>query len=530
MITIRKLSLLATLLYLVMLFFGLISVRAWWFHPQELDTVRSYQEHEIRMVNRQLEQKSEHLLAFVVDYARWDDTYDFIHQALPLNPEHRYVSTNFIADTMVNLDIQHVLLANTEGELRLSMRHILDTVELQRSLPSLEYWLTEQIRSGDPHFAYQPTSFQSIDGQTFILAVAEVLRSDGSGDIRGYLLMARRIDDSFWRALSYGQHLTIKSSINPPADCQPLYVKLPAAQKQHQRCLMDVFDKPSIMLTFDHGDVLPPLFQPTVVGTFVVLALLPSLLFLAFLKVIIQPIVHATNHLRENRREGEFSPIRFRDPFKIKELIELKNSYNAVVIEINRQKTMLLEMSNTDRLTGINNRRSFDEGLLNTWQRLHRHSDGMALVLCDIDYFKRFNDHYGHLAGDDALRRVAKALARCARRADELAARYGGEEFILIIYLRNAEDLDNLRHRLQQAIAELEIVHGFSDVSDYLTVSCGIAWIPSPGNWLQQTEPERWVMAADYALYKAKNEGRNRSVVHTLSCEQDWNFPSQWLQ
>jgi diguanylate cyclase (GGDEF)-like protein len=527
MITIRKLSVLATLLYLVLLFLGFMAVRVWWFYPQELEIVRTYQEHEIRMVNRQLEQKSEHLLAFAVDYARWDDTYEFIQAPLPLNPEHRYVRTNFIADTMINLDIQHVLLANTEGELRLSMRHLLESNEIQRSLPSLEQWLTEQIHSGNPNFAEQPTSFQHIQGETYILAVAAVLRSDGSGDIRGYLLMVRRVDDSFWGALSYGQHLKIEASTNPPANCQPLYNRLEAAQQQHQRCLMDVFGRPSIMLVFDHGSSLPPLFKPTVFGSFVMLALLPSLLFFVFIKAIISPIVHATAHLRDNRRVGEFSPIRFSDPFKIKELIELKNSYNAVVQEINRQKAKLLEMSNTDRLTGIHNRRYFDEALLNTWQRLQRHSDGMALVLCDIDYFKRFNDHYGHIAGDEALRLVAQALANCARRADELAARYGGEEFILIAYVRNRDELLKLQQRIKQVIEQLHISHGFSDASDDLTISAGIAWIPSPERWLEGLQPEGWVQAADQALYEAKNGGRNRSVVRVINSAADCPSVSQ---
>ncbi|GGY35058.1 diguanylate cyclase [Bacterioplanes sanyensis] len=527
MITIRMLSLWATLLYLILLFLGFLAVRIWWFYPQELEIVRTYQEHEIRMIHRQLEQKSEHLLAFAVDYARWDDTYEFVAQDLPMNADHRYVRTNFIVDTMINLDIQHVLLANDQGELRLSMRHLLDSGEIQRSLPSLEQWLTEQIRSGSLHFAAQPTSFQHIDGETYILAVAAVLRSDGSGDIRGYLLMVRRVDDSFWGALSYGQHLKIIASHNPPANCQPLYSRLDAAQQQHQRCLMDVFGRPSIMLTFDHGSSLPPLFKPAVFGSFLVLALLPSLLFFVFLKAIITPIVHATNHLRDNRRQGEFSPIRFSAPFKIKELVELKNSYNAVVQEINRQKSQLLEMSNTDRLTGIHNRRYFDEALLNTWQRLQRHSDGMALVLCDIDYFKRFNDHYGHIAGDEALRLVAQALSNCARRADELTARYGGEEFILITYVRNHEELFNLQQRIKDVIAQLHISHGFSDASDHLTLSAGIAWIPSPDRWLDSLQPQGWVEAADQALYEAKNSGRNRSVVRVINSPADCPAVSQ---
>ncbi|ASP40070.1 hypothetical protein CHH28_15920 [Bacterioplanes sanyensis] len=525
MITIRKMSLLATLLYLVLLFFGLLAVRAWWFYPQELEIVRTHQHHEIAGIARQLEQQANHLLAFATDYAEWDDTYDFLGRNDGLNPSVPYMRTNFVADTFLNLNVQHAILATASGELRISLRHFISSGNLQRSLPSLEQWLTQQIRGQNYQFIAQPASYQHIDGHNYLLAVAPVSRSDGSGDTRGYLLLARTIADTYWGTLSHSDHIRIQANANPPTSCAPIYEHIRAARTIHQRCLQDATGRASIMLTFNHAQSLPPLLKPAVFASFIVIAILPSVLFYVFLKAIINPIVHATQHLRDNRSKGEFSPIRFSDPFHIRELIELKNSYNAVVKEINRQKNQLLEMSNTDRLTGIHNRRSFEEALVNTWQRLHRHSDGMALVLCDIDFFKRFNDHYGHIAGDEALRLVALALASCVRRADELAARYGGEEFILITYLRHQDDLEQLRKRLQQAIANLHIDHGFSDTSDKLTVSAGIAWIPNPGSWLQSHSATDWVQAADHALYKAKNSGRNQSVVHLLSSPEDWNFP-----
>jgi len=162
-------------------------------------------------------------------------------------------------------------------------------------------------------------------------------------------------------------------------------------------------------------------------------------------------------------------------------------------------------LSNTDGLTGIANRRSFDTGLAQEWKRAQRTGSSLALLVIDVDRFKHFNDRYGHLAGDDCLRALGKALGETGRRAGDLVARYGGEEFVVMLPGAKLPDvLERARH-IQQAIRSLAIAHAGTPAA-IVTVSIGVAVrIPSP-----QQPADDLVQRADQALYQAKRNGRNR--------------------
>ena len=166
----------------------------------------------------------------------------------------------------------------------------------------------------------------------------------------------------------------------------------------------------------------------------------------------------------------------------------------------------LAQLSTTDALTGIGNRRHFDERLANEWNRGARQQTPLALLLVDIDHFKLYNDHYGHVAGDHCLRLVAQALACCVRRADEMAARYGGEEFVLLLPGTSLEAARAVAQLCLDGIEALALPHAGSCTASALTVSIGVAsMLPVAG-----ADPSMLVDAADAALYRAKKEGRNQ--------------------
>ena len=162
-------------------------------------------------------------------------------------------------------------------------------------------------------------------------------------------------------------------------------------------------------------------------------------------------------------------------------------------------------LSNTDGLTGIANRRSFDSGLAQEWKRAQRAGNSLALLLIDVDRFKHFNDRYGHLAGDDCLRALGQILAKEGRRTGDLVARYGGEEFVVLLPGTSLPDaLERARHT-QQAVWSLAIEHTGTPAG-IVTVSLGVAvQIPS-----RQQSPDDLLRHADQALYQAKRAGRNR--------------------
>lgn len=166
----------------------------------------------------------------------------------------------------------------------------------------------------------------------------------------------------------------------------------------------------------------------------------------------------------------------------------------------------LEEYSYKDGLTGINNRRMFDSVLEVEWASAQRSRRPLSLILLDIDYFKQFNDHYGHTQGDESLKRVAQALEWAAVRPRDCVARYGGEEFALILPETDGESAKAIAERCRKLISHLRIPHEHSVVAPLLTISLGVGTIlPEAGD-----TPQAFLSEVDRLLYQAKRQGRDR--------------------
>jgi two-component system chemotaxis family response regulator WspR len=169
----------------------------------------------------------------------------------------------------------------------------------------------------------------------------------------------------------------------------------------------------------------------------------------------------------------------------------------------------LLRLSNMDGLTGLNNRRRFDEYASTEWRRALRERVPFGLLLIDVDQFKTYNDANGHLAGDELLRRIAETIRNCCRRPEDLPARYGGDEFAVVLPGIQVNALDTIGERLRQAVQDLKIEHG-SPTTPYVTLSIGGAvTVPTQEDGLLDL-----VAIADRNMYEAKAKGRNKSIVH----------------
>lgn len=216
-------------------------------------------------------------------------------------------------------------------------------------------------------------------------------------------------------------------------------------------------------------------------------------------------IVHSGISIPYNLvREGEVYPLQG--------LQERNNQLETLI----QERTLALEeannkleaLSNTDGLTNIANRRRFDQMLKQEWNRAMRAGTPLALIMLDVDWFKHFNDQYGHLAGDDCLRALAQAIAQAARRAGDLAARYGGEEFVMLLPNTHLEEALEVAQIIQQKIAALAWPHDGS-LHQFVTVSIGISTLRPSSAYL----PEDLVRNADNALYRAKAAGRNNIQI-----------------
>lgn len=173
----------------------------------------------------------------------------------------------------------------------------------------------------------------------------------------------------------------------------------------------------------------------------------------------------------------------------------------------------LQQLASMDGLTGIPNRRTFQETIETEWGRAARDSKPLSLIMMDIDFFKKCNDHYGHQHGDEVLRQVARALSASLKRPADMVARYGGEEFAVLLPETGLDGAVNVAEQLRSAVEALQLKNVKSQVCEWVTVSLGVAsCTPVPGGDDVETETDRLIKRADEALYEAKEQGRNRVV------------------
>jgi diguanylate cyclase (GGDEF)-like protein len=223
-------------------------------------------------------------------------------------------------------------------------------------------------------------------------------------------------------------------------------------------------------------------------------------------------IVEAAHLSLQRSADGIYEPIVVELEDGIYRLLDV---YQLLLAQskIHQMTTQLLEkanrelerLANCDSLTGVANRYRFDEYLNSYWQQHFGSTSLLSLIMCDVDYFKAYNDTYGHQAGDECLRKVATAIRGTVKRPTDLVARYGGEEFAVILPFTSISDAINLAEKIRHSVKALAIPHSNSTAHCGVTISMGVASIlPTP-----QVLPASLIAAADAALYQAKSSGRD---------------------
>lgn len=188
------------------------------------------------------------------------------------------------------------------------------------------------------------------------------------------------------------------------------------------------------------------------------------------------------------------------------DITERKNAESKLHLANRELERLAIE----DGLTKLYNRRRFDEYLSSEWKRRTRTGSPISLIMIDVDYFKKYNDHYGHQTGDSCLRSIAEVIRKCVKRSGDLCARYGGEEFAIIMPETDIAGAIHVAESIRKELMQLQILHECSSVAQYVTISCGVAaMIPKIAN-----KPQELIEKADQSLYSAKQNGRNSVYSH----------------
>lgn len=495
--------------YMALLVAGLLGFRWYVSYPDEIAGQLREQQQAIDSLNAAIILNQQQLVTQTRDYATWDDTWFYVQ-----NRNQAYIDSNFVGDTFDSLNLIGAMIIDSRARNIISWHYDLETGELLQDALDTETEIAlarskQMLTDGG---VYDVTL---LGKQPALVGVSAITRSDGTQADKGWLFFWRPIDQAFLDNLSRITRLEIRPILHARRNLQNIAEPITDTAENHQLCMLDRLGRPEVCMDIRFPNYHPVQFMGT--STWIMLAILavvPTLFFWLIMHLLIAPIRNATLFLESSVRTRSIRNLEVpEDGLQIREIRRLLTAYNQLASTVLEQKSALQQLTRTDALTGIANRRAFDHALERAWFRMNRYQQSMALVLIDIDHFKRFNDSAGHPAGDEVLRQVAEVLANMARRTDEVAARFGGEEFALIVYAHSTLEVESLRRNLHEAIANLAIRHPDSPTSEWITVSAGIAWIRNSGEWLSKTNQEDWLAYADMALYKGKANGRNNSVL-----------------
>ncbi len=482
-------------------------------YPHEMAAVEEHQKRELESLATGLNQSLSQLHSIVRDWAHWDDTYGFIQRPT----QHQdYVEGNLVPGTFEGFNL--VGMGYFDGDLKPVLVRGFDLAEgtwasfdrvltqpLTNLLAANSESLPAQHTNGWMMTKYGPAEF----------ALDYITTSEGDQVPAGYLLFIRLIDDAQLDTLRAITRLGLELEPVEPGHEATGIPRLGSDntyegfRQVRQRVLADPSGNPVAILTITHNPIVIPISMGWDEVLFLLGLILVPMVVMCFVdRVLLQALREASENIEEMVHEKTMKPLP--QKFRARELEQIRQAFNRLIALLQTQQSRLTELSRTDALTGIPNRRAFDWNADSAWRQARRSHQSFLLASLDLDYFKPYNDQLGHPRGDEALRKVGRALEGWTRRSGDFCARLGGEEFAVVLLGLSEDESRRQIEGLCQTIEELDIYHPGSEVAATLTASVGAVFVAEPKGADSDTSLADLVSLADEGLYRAKHEGRNR--------------------
>ena len=479
-----------------------------------------------------IDRESYHLERLCRDWGTWDDSYEFMDSL-----SEEFMESNLGEGSLDNISLNVLTFCRADGSIAWSLAR--DTEN--RTNLELDFQKGGRISPdhlilnvhNSPEGGRGKRGILATEAGPLIYATREILRSDGSGPPNGFLIMGRFMNETLLDTLKEQTRLSFEIVDNASALCQTRDM-IPQGIDDLVYYTLSEGAKITTCATFRAEDG-KPLFNvryvfpreatrkgiesiryamALVIGSGVVVLIILNMLLRA---IVLKPLQRLTEHASKLEREGDYS-LRINSSRR-DEIGVLANSLDALVqtisdrtVELRRANDRLTQQSLSDPMTGIANRRMFDDFLKKEWRRATREQSPLSLILIDVDNFKKYNDSLGHQQGDMCLIAVAAVLQLHVQRPADLVARYGGEEFAVILPGTNLEGAVHMAETLRRAIRDMRIEHPASETSPYVTLSMGLVSVaPSPTDG--DGGMEALLARADQALYQAKDAGRDQVRV-----------------
>jgi diguanylate cyclase (GGDEF)-like protein len=466
---------------------------------------------ELDRVERSFQLEQQQLLAQVRDWAHWDDTYQFVQGDYP-----RYKDVNFSREMFEDMRYQLMAFFNNAGEVYFLAGINPTTGNYQTcTTPNdecawMEPWVNRMQAAIEEDKADQSAIYA--DQEPVMVSSTPILRTDKSGSPAGWLFKTRNLDDEWLSFMEEYTGLPINLSLIPGAASSSDAFSF-SGNTVHAERYLPIYSplNPAslgIGIELNRTSYLTSLttFRYVLLWTAVLMVLVIAVVLLLLEKIVLRPLrlltqftqqldIHETDVHKLTRRNDEIGL--------------LSRAFQEHLTCQQQLNEELLTLSTHDALTGLPNRRLFDQRLETAFNEADATSGSLAVMMLDIDHFKLYNDHYGHPEGDVCLQRIADAMHSLAQTRDFFIARTGGEEFCALLPHTLPDKARDIGEQLSAAIDDLQIPHSTSPVKPFVTISAGIAMLQDA----KSQSPSAVVSCADQALYLAKEAGRHQVVL-----------------
>lgn len=451
--------------------------------------------------------------AFLNDWASWDDTYYFMND---LNI--KYIRSNIYDSVLRDIGLTSILYFDSNMFLKYQLtddEYTADVQKLAQKIQASSPTLKEIANSRKMDFYMKSDN----NGSNFLSVIAPITKSDSKFPANGYLVMTIVFDQKLVDKLSEltGYRLEYHTDISGQEKKNITHISKEIAYSlnysnrnsvYHDISFYDITGDKLLEIRLEQDRAFNTHMNNVLKDSIIVLVL-SGVLTIILMSFIIDRFV-----LSELRQKVErFKKIELNNDLSVRlsetgsfELKELAVAANRAMDKIENLNKEIVKLSNIDALTQIYNRKFFDEQYIKQYKSSARNNSSIAILMIDIDYFKSYNDAHGHVEGDACLKEVASIIKNSISRPDDIAARYGGEEFIIMLPFTHADGAIHIAETIRKNIADSKKPHGASQVSEYITISIGVA-IEVPED---SSSSINLISKADKALYQAKRYGRNR--------------------
>lgn len=518
--TMRRYSITLTGVYFLLLIGVALGYRLIYEIPKEKQFVAQYQTQELGSIETGFAFFSRKTELLLEDWAYWDDTYEFVQ-----NPDDHpnYLRSNITEDSYRTLGLMGIQYLDKGLNVVFEQGFDLDA-DAYIDFSDLGIATKSRLRrlgrgDGSEEFFLSNTWMRTSKGPAQV-AISTISNSVYDQPPEGYLVFIRLVREEALEELASVTRINTwfeETEANSSAVPLSMPVSVATIQETRTRWLVDTVNgEPVAALGIEHNTNYSGHLVTT--GTLLLIGamgIIPIISFCMLDSRLVVPLEQNTKRIQNMVNSDQL--ILLDTPFALKELEDMRLAFNKAVDWVEQQQEQLRQLSNTDSLTGIANRRGFDLFVDRASRQARRQGTPMMWVVLDLDHFKQFNDTQGHPAGDDVLRKVGAALANLTQRATDFCARTGGEEFAVILV---GADEDKARKRVENIRAKIEslqIPHPGSSTATVVTASVGAIWIDDMSEIPLECGDADLFERADKALYRAKATGRNRCQIETLS-------------